>query len=503
MKTIHDSPLPALKIFLIPLLLFSAVSCAKKEDEYRKPNIIVIMADDISAKDFPSYGLSDPTYGDAPCVTPTLDMIKQEGVQFAHSWATPLCHPTRGMIMTGRFATRTGWWSNEFDIRAADPNLDPGLHSFNQTFGQLVKNAGYASQMVGKWQLYGTKEGFEFDEYVMTPGNKAARAPAQKNGKPSFYWNPGYALHNHPDYPESAGEEALQFETTWDDFAADIELKFIKDFISRQHAAEKPFFVYWPAHMGHGNWDYVYDRMGNPGVPERDEAGNRTGKITEPGMNVHVQYLDYLTKELIDELNEMGILDNTIIILTTDNATTPHGKGMKGVFKETGSLVPLYVYGPGLIKTRGETEELVSLADICPTIADLSGATLPEGYEFDGISLVPFLTGKTDKTREWIFSYNGVCRMVRTKTVMRDGIGLYWDIRDQKDQAFYELVEMDPDPELKKDIELIGKILSSYPPPAQSGPAWDHYRQEKDNHREWLERLEEEWGDKCQHFNND
>ena len=466
-----------------------------------RPNLIVIMADDISAKEFPTYGIPNPTYKDAPCATPVLARMKARGVQFKHAWASPLCHPSRGMILTGRYAHRTQWWSNEFGPVEGEKGYP--LYGGHLTLGQIARKAGYATQFVGKWQLGGTRAGYAFDEYVFTPDRHAARAPADKKptgsgkGKPSYYWNPGYSLHNHPDHAGSPDGKERTFKTTWDDFAADIELKFIQDFIRRRHGAGEPFFVYWPAHLGHSNWDFDKDRMGYPGVPRRDASGKRTGKKTPPGINYHVQYLDYCVGELIKQTVALGIEKNTLILLTTDNATTPYGKGLKGAIKEHGPKVPMIVYGPGLVKARGEVDDLASLADVAPTLAELTGARLPRGYEFDGKSLVPFLSGKADRHREWLYSYNAEYRMVRTRRVVRDGLGLYWDTRGTVDQEAYRRIRKGrAEGELARDIALIERVLEKYPAAPTSGPMYERYLKKKAGKRKRWEAVRKKFLEK-------
>jgi len=496
-------------------LAMSAKPFPKAGSNAKKPNIIVIMADDISAKEFPTYKIPSPVYADAPCSTPVLEMIKNKGVQFRHGWASPLCHPSRGMIMTGRYAHRTGWWSNGYSPKKGEKNYP--LNESHLTIGKIAKKAGYATQLVGKWQLDGDKNDYHFDEFVFTPGKYAARAPADKKpmgpkglGKPSFYWNPGYTLYNHPDYPESKVGNGKSYRTTWNDHASDIELKFIKNFVKRSHDNDKPFFVYWPAHLGHLNWDYVNDGMGYPGVPPMDTNMYPGTKIvkekmpdgsivkrTPAGMNYHVQYLDYTIGELIAQLRNLGIEDETLIIFTTDNGTAGYGKGLSGAVKEYGSKVPFCVYGPGLIKPRGEVDDFAGVADIAPTIADLTGADLPRGYEFDGLSMMPFLSGKTSNFRNWIYSYVAECQMVRTKNVLRDGMGVYWDTRGTVDQEKYKEISQDKPPAaLAGEINTIKNVLEKYPSMPMQGPAFERYAEDKKSQRKyWLalkKRIREE-----------
>ena len=467
------------------------------------------MADDISAKEFPTYNIPNPIYGDGPCTTPVMERMKRQGVQFAHGWATPLCHPSRGMIMTGRYAHRTQWWSNGFG--PAEGERGYPLYDHHLTLGLIAKNAGYISQFVGKWQLGGTPDGYAFDEYVSTPGQYAARAPTDKKpaeqgrGKASFYWNPGYGLRNHPDYPESSGVKGQTFKTTWGDFAADIELKFIKNFMKRKHEKSRPFFVYWPAHMGHGNWDFENDRMGYPGVPPMDKRvypgtpriktsapDGTVAEKTPPGINYHVQYLDYCLGELIKHMENLGIEKNTIIIFSTDNATTEYGKGLKGAVKEHGPKVPMLIYGPGPVKALGQVEDLASLVDVAPTVAELTGAKLPDGYEFDGKSMMPFLQGRRPKHRDWLYSYNAEYQMVRTRNVCRDGLGFYWDTRGILDQEKYRLIEENKaGPELRRDIETIKRVLNKYPTAPLSGPMYERYMREKTGKRELWDKMRE------------
>jgi arylsulfatase A-like enzyme len=110
----------------------------------------------------------------------------------------------------------------------------------------------------------------------------------------------------------------------------------------------------------------------------------------------------------------------------------------------------MLVYGPCLVKAHGEVDDLASLVDVAPTAVELTGAELPDGYEFDGRSMIPFLEGKTAMHRNWIYSYNAEYQMVRTRNICRDGMGFYWDTRGILDQEKYQLIdENHADPELQ------------------------------------------------------
>ena len=486
----------------------SALMAAKTAK--KKPNIILIMADDISAKDFPTYNIPNPTYGDAPCSTPVLEEIKNKGVQFKHGWATPLCHPSRGMVLTGKYAHQTGWWSNSFTPHEGEENYPLGDHHI--TIGKIAKMAGYTNQFVGKWQLAGTMETYCFDEYVFTPGRYAARSPKDKKassktgkGKSSYYWNPGYSLHNHPDIEESQGEQSKHFKTTWKDFAPDIEIKYIKDFMQRKQKSGDPFMVYWPAHLGHSNWDYVNDRMGYPGVTPMDTKkypGTKNVKVkmpdgtvverSESGINYHVQYLDKLIGDLIEHTKKLGIDKETVIIFTTDNASTSYGKGLKGAVKEHGPKVPFIIYGPGYVKARGEVDDFASLADVAPTLASLTGAKVPSDCNFDGIDMVDYLSGKTDKHRDWVYSYNAEYKMVRTRNLLRDGLDMYWDTRGTLDQESYKLISKDAVPkELKDELKVIESVLNKYPSAPTTGPEYERYMKSKAGKRKLWEKMQQ------------
>ena len=360
-----------------------------------KPNLIVIMADDIGAGELASYG--HPTHR-----TPNLDALGRTGVQFETCFTSPVCHPTRFTLMTGQYGHRTGVF-NFSGKRAGPPIKHEGADNIanHVTFAQPLKAAGYATAVAGKWQLSGEpptlirETGFDefcvwgFGEYY-TPEDRA-KAQAAGIDFRSRYWHPS-VIRNGKWVP-----------TKPDDYGPDIFTDFLIEFVQRKR--DQPFFVYFPMPLTHGPWLPTPDTI----TPGADRV--RTNKANFPA---NVAYMDKLIGRLVRALDDAGLRDNTIIFFTGDNGTGGDGKSTA---TEKGARVPLIVNGPGLVKTRGVTAALTDTSDIFPTLMDLAGAQaqVPAKHIVDGRSLAPFLRGKSGTTREWIFAYQADRRILRTE----------------------------------------------------------------------------------------
>jgi len=147
-------------------------------------------------------------------------------------------------------------------------------------------------------------------------------------------------------------------------------------------------------------------------------ASGRPGTNYAGSMKEATGYIDTAIGNLLADLEAKNLLENTIIIFTGDNADSGDPTGLnpgKTRATDNGARVPFIAWGPGLIKQRGMTDELCEVSDMCPTLAEYAGATLPEGQACDGKSMKPFLSGESDSHREWIFSYIGSARMLREK----------------------------------------------------------------------------------------
>ncbi|MGI9240663.1 MAG: sulfatase-like hydrolase/transferase [Verrucomicrobiales bacterium] len=450
-----------------------------------KPNIILIYADDISARELPVYGSSTwspPSGGDTSdpafrAKTPVLDQLAEEGCVIKTAWAAVVCSPSRAMMMTGRYAHIHKWWSNKDVGTKVLPNGKaakwPLYESSPKLIGHIAREAGYGTYWAGKTQMPADLTKYGFDEGCFTPGNlsdtdnpytdfKMYRKKVdgeqrifnsdtgeeldtyQQHG---WYWFPHVRLMNH------RGEPGFQWWPNTDEarerfglntYGPDVELEFIFDYMDRQSAADRPFFIYHTSHLGHDAFDWLNPASTSkwPGTPviewdgtgyvrtEPDISGDdgvydTRGTVTEPGIHRHINYLDYQVWLYRKKLREMGIEKNTILIFCADNGTSGYGKNSSD--RQKGTHVPLIVHAPGMTKS-GMQDVLVNMSDMLPTIAELAGVAIPDDYEINGKSLVPFLFTDQADHRRWIYGYSGAQQIIRGKRAMRDGRGKWWDV---------------------------------------------------------------------------
>jgi len=338
----------------------------------KKPNIILIFSDD--------YGIGGVgCYGSDRFKTPNLDALAQTGMRFEYCFSMPLCAPSRGVTMTGRYPFRTGVIDNGTG-RQIQPDKEVCI-------ARVMKDAGYATAVAGKWrqlQYFSTKEDgrrWGFDEFMIwgVEGNKGER-----------YWDPAYNKNGQP------------LADAKDKYGPDLLHEFVVDFIRRHK--DGPFFVYYPTPLVHG-----------PILRTPDSPPGGADLYAD-----NVAYLDKLVGKLVAELDSMGLREKTLIVFTGDNGCTPqasgrkggrsggviHGRtidGAKGDMTEGGSRVPLIVNWKGTTPAGQVSKDLVDFSDFFPTFTELAGAKLPSGVTIDGHSFAPQLQGRPGKPREWIF----------------------------------------------------------------------------------------------------
>lgn len=342
-----------------------ASAVAAEQQQSTQPNIVLIMVDDLGAAGVGSYG------GEYP--TPRIDQLAREGAMFTNAHATPLCTPSRTRILTGIENAR-----NYEAFGYLNPNA--------RTFGHVLKEAGYATAIVGKWQLSGNG----FDGRVGMPPLKAgfdeallwqvASGPA----KGSRYWGPTLWKNGRTKVNESG-------------FGPDVANTFALDFITRNK--DKPFFLYYPMVLPH-----------SPYVPTPDSMDADTAKAKFTGM---VGYIDKLVGQVLDRLQELGLDKNTVVIFTGDNGTGRqienfrNGvsiRGEKGQPTIGGTHVPMIVRWPGKVRAGSQPDGLFDFTDMLPTLSEIGHGKVGAD-PIDGASQVPVLTGEKDRVRDHIFMH--------------------------------------------------------------------------------------------------
>ena len=326
-----------------------------------KPNIIYILADDLGIGDVSAYG-SDSNH------TPVIDQLAKTGIRFTHSYTAPLCGPSRALILTGRYAFRTGAVNQDMCA-----NLKPSEEVMIPT---VLKSAGYVTSMTGKWeQLPLNPSDFGFDDYIRFKGS-------------GVYWSKEKAKAEI--YTENGIDKPLG-----DDYMPDLMHNHMVNFLSTNK--NKPFFLYYSLVEVHGKIQPTPD--------------------SKLGSNIYadnIAYMDKLVGKLLATLDSLKLRENTLIFFMGDNGTavgyaaraTIGGKklsGKKGEMLECGGLVPTLANWPGVISPNQVSNILLDASDLLPTFADVAGAKLPTKNVLDGRSFLPQLLGKKGNPRNWIF----------------------------------------------------------------------------------------------------
>jgi arylsulfatase A len=387
-----------------------------------RPNIVLILADDLG---YETIGAN----GGTSYRTPRLDQLAASGVRFEHCYVQPLCTPTRVQLMTGQSNAR-----NYLQFGMIDPRVI--------TFGHLFERAGYATAVVGKWQLGREPDlprRLGFQEYYLW----------QHTRRPPRYANPGLEIMGvEKDY--HSGE-----------YGPDLLHQFACDFISRHK--DGPFFLYYPMTLTHAPFQPT------PDSPEWDPKAIGEQVHRDPRhFGDMVEYMDKLIGKLVDHLDTLGLRRQTLLIFTADNGTARGIRskmgdreivGGKGRTTRAGMHVPLIVNGPGLVQQGVVCPDLVDSSDILPTLCEAAGIPLPAGLILDGKSFWPQLQGRPAQPRQWIYCWysprQGKDFRV-TEFVFNQRFKLY------KDGRFFDLEE---DPEELRPLpveELSGEALCYY-----------------------------------------
>jgi arylsulfatase A len=331
-----------------------------------KPNIILVMVDD--------FGYEAVTAnGGQSYQTPQVDKLAATGVRFENCHVQPLCTPTRAQLMTGRYNVRNY------------VNFGTLLRT-ETSFGNLFKQAGYATGICGKWQLGhepDSPQHFGFDEACLW----------QHTRRPPRYANPGLEYNG----------VAKDFENG--EYGPTLVNDFALDFITRHK--EGPFFLYYPMILTHDPFQPT------PDSPDWDPKTDNERILRDTKHFADMTtYMDKMIGRVIAKLDELGLRDNTLLIFLGDNGTLgsitsrfkgADYKGGKGSTKTNGTHVPLIASWPAVMKQGRVCDDLISSTDFLPTICEAAGVTTPENI--DGVSFLPQLRGEPGNPRDWLYMW--------------------------------------------------------------------------------------------------
>lgn len=407
------------------LIASAAVASTSLMAANDKPNVILIMTDDMGIECLQTYG--GETYN-----TPNLNKLAEDGVKFGNCYSQSLCTPSRVKIMTGRYNFRN---YTKFKV----------LDTKEVTFGHTAKAAGYKTCVVGKWQLDGKvtddfAKVYGFDEYSL------------------WYLNHdvfGSRFHN-----PVVVENGKKLTDTKGKYGPDIFSQYAIDFV-RKHKKEK-FFLYYPMVLPH------FPFVPTPNCPEWKEGNHKANNRFFKPM---VEYMDKMVGALVKEIDKLGLAEDTIIMFTSDNGTMRglksirNGKeipGGKGYLKNIGNHVPFIARWKGKIKPGSTSDALIDFSDFFVSVNELTGAGNPTDRKIDGESFVPILLDPSKEVRKYTFSHYDpkwgtpeIGNFVRNKQYKFYGDGKLFDvINDEK-----ESVEINPEAIPALEMELLNSTM--------------------------------------------
>ena len=349
-----------------------------------QPNFILIYCDNLG------YGDIEP-FGSKVNRTPHLNRMAREGRIFTHFYSTSgVCTPSRASIMTGCYSQRVGMSWNDRDGLVLRPISPYGLNPEEVTIAEVLKNAGYATGIIGKWHLgdqdpfLPTRQGFDYF-YGIPYSDDMTREVGQKLGDrlDGNRWPALPLMRNETVIREGVDRNLLTKDYT------EKALEFIT-----QHRSE-PFFLYLPHAM--------------PGSTKEPFANEDfRGKSQSGPWGDSVEELDWSTGQILDKLVELDLDHNTLVVFTSDNGS-PMGPDLKGVERGTnrplsgrgyttaegGFRIPAVMWWPGKIPEGTVCGELASTMDFLPTFAALGGGEVPEDRIVDGKNIWPLMEGRT------------------------------------------------------------------------------------------------------------
>ena len=404
---------------VIAILFFSIVASVTNSVAER-PNIVLILADDLGSADLSCLG--------SDIRTPNIDSLAAGGVSCAQAYATaPVCAPSRAGLLTGRYQHRFGFEDNPGPFRRS-PDIEAGLDLDERTIADRLKQLGYATGMVGKWH----------------DGKEAKFQPPARGFDEYYGFNNGAQRYLNVDTSKTPMMRGTKPEKHGPGYLTDTFGKEASEFIERHHS--KPFFLYLSFNAPHGP------------LTASEQYLKKYESIKEPKRRAYAAMVDAMDHSIglvLKKLREHDIEKNTLVIFLSDHGGVRGKKGTwasngslragKGTLYEGGLRTPMIFQWKGRLARGGTFKHPVTTLDLLPTAVAAAGGTIDNAWKLDGVDLMPWLSGKqTDRphqTHYWRMNEMWAVRDGDWKVVKDRGItgpklfNLANDPNEQKDLA--------------------------------------------------------------------
>lgn len=497
-------------LFLCGLSPWMALSAKEKPK-----NVLFILVDD--------YGWNDTSCGGSSYYeTPNIDRIAQQGMMFTQGYAAcQVSSPSRASIMTGKFTARhgiTNWIGEasgeEWRKMGRHSKLLPASYNWSMSLDELtlpeaLREGGYKTFMAGKWHIGDVGSSPEDHGFDINIGGYKAGSPM------GGYFSP----YNNPKLKDGPAGENLSMRL------AEETSRFIED--QTKHHKNQPFFAYLSFYAVHGpiqtteeNWRYFRDKADSMGIASSGFKVDRTLPVRQRQDNPIyaglIKQMDDAVGVVLDKLEELGLMENTLIILTGDNGGVSSGdnystsclplRGGKGRQWEGGLRVPYIIQAPGMAKGTTSAVPVIG-TDFYPTILEYAGLPLHPEQHQDGQSLMPLLKGETSlpaRSLYWHYPHYGN-QGGEPSSVIRDGdwklIHYYEDGRNELYNLSIDPTESEPlNAQYPEKVSFLSKKLSVWLTEVgarmpQADPEYDPQKEaayKLKQQTETLNRLEEE-----------
>lgn len=373
-------------IFLLLLILFNFQFPEAISQINKKPNIVILLADDLGYRDLSCYG-------SVQAQTPVIDKLAAEGIRFTDFYAgSAVCSPSRAALLTGRSSVRASIYS------WIHPSQKMHLATDEITIAEILKKSGYSAAHIGKWHL-----GYDLED-----GSGPGPDPKDHGFD---YWiatgNNAHPSHHNPDNFVRNGKPV----GVTDGYSCQLLVDEAIDWLDHKREKSNPFFLNLWFHEPHAP------------VAAPEELLQNHKNTARPAYYGSIENMDSAVGRLLDKLEKTGEAENTVVIFMSDNGSYMGQHGSNGELKngkttlwEGGIRIPGIVRWPRVI-TGGKVERTpAGVVDILPTICEITGVDLPSERKIDGVSLLPLLREKPlvrNQPLYWFYSPSRPVAVIR------------------------------------------------------------------------------------------